>query len=396
VDFHFDGFFVLLKILIGREIKKGQPSQINCPFKKDMNMNYTIETERSSKYYKEAEKKYDLKQLLTKHGFKDYIIYLKDFIDTLKYLEEKQIPQIVNFSCWIPIDSRELKKNVPGKEKRVTQITGHRRALYLITTEILTRIGIIKTDHSYCPKLFPKSFKFTDKYLPKKCVSTHKNKTKTIQIQKYFNRLLYKKLYTVCPASLRSSELPSTDLKELSEEEETIPTLEEALKICQSHRLKPQTLSEYVESHPIDLPKPVDQTRLESSVVVPDIVKEDFGIVYDKDFSNEYELQKTIFDLKSQAKMIIGIDNKGFSHNTRKMCDTFEIDYGEVLSDHYQWTTRSLRPLKEHGRKYYTFCWRKRDKVFADKVDRVIIFKDRQTKKLNKRTLYLMQELDRQ
>ena len=138
---------------------------------------YPTEKLKSSKYYKEAEKKYQLKRLLTKHGYSDHIIYLKDFIDTLKYLEEKHIPQIVNFSCWIPIDSRELKENVSGKEKRITQITDHRRALYLITTEVLTKIGIIKTDHSYCPKLFPKSFKFTDKYLPKKYVSTHKHKT---------------------------------------------------------------------------------------------------------------------------------------------------------------------------------------------------------------------------
>lgn len=205
---------------------------------------YPTEKLKSSKYYKEAEKKYQLKKLLTKHGYSDHTIYLKDFIDTLKYLEEKHI-QIINFSCWIPIDSRELKKNVPGKEKRITQITGHRRARYLITTEILTRIGIIKTDHSYCPKLYPKSFKFTEKYLPTRKVSTHKHKTKTIQIQKYLNRRLYRELYTVYPqASLRSG-LPSTELKDFAEEEETIPTLEEALKIC--HRLSTQTLSEYVE-----------------------------------------------------------------------------------------------------------------------------------------------------
>ena len=299
-----------------------------------------------------------------------------------------------------------MKKNVSGKEKRVTQITGHRRALYLITTEILTRIGIIKTDHSYCPKLFPKSFKFTDNYLPIRKVSTHKNKTKTLQIQKYLNRRLYRELYTVCPqpVSLRSSGLPSTDLKNLAEEEETTTTLEEALKICQ--RLSTQTLSEYVESHTDDLPKPDDlvsrhqqrpsvSVRLESSVAQPDIVKKKIGIVFDKDFTDKRFLTETMYDLKSQAEMIIGIDNRGFSKNIRKISDEFEIPHGEVLSDHYEITTRSLRPINEHSRKYFNFCWGKRDKIFAEKVDRVIIFKNR-NKKLNKNTLYLMQELDRQ
>ncbi len=365
---------------------------------------YRTEKLKSSKYYKEAEKKYHLKKLLTKHGYSDHILYLRDFIDTLKYLEEKHIPQIMNFSCWIPIDSRELKKTVPGKEKRITQITDHRRALYLITTEILTRIGIIKTDHSYCPKLFPKSFRFTDNYLPVRKVSTHKNKTKTIQIQKYLNRRLYRELYTVYPqASLRSG-LPSTDFKNLAEEEETTPTLEEALKICQ--RLSTQTLSEYVESKTDDLPKPVDlvsrhqpttslSSRLESSVADPDIVKKKIGIVFDKDFAGRLLLQKTIFDLKSQAEMIIGIDNRGLEHYVRKFSDDFEIDYREVLPGHYQWTTRSLRSTNEHYKKYTTLNYIKRDRIFAEKVDRVIIFKSR-NKKLNKNTLYLMQELDRQ
>ncbi len=79
---------------------------------------YPTEKLKSSKYYKEAEKKYHLKKLLTKHGYSNHIIYLKDFIDTLKYLEEKHIPQIVNFSCWIPIDSRGIEKKCFGERKK--------------------------------------------------------------------------------------------------------------------------------------------------------------------------------------------------------------------------------------------------------------------------------------
>ena len=84
--------------------------------------NYQTEKLKSSKYYKEAEKKYQLKKLLTKHGYIDHIIYIKDFIDTLKYLEEKHIPQIANFSCWIPIDSRKLKKMFRVKKKELLKL----------------------------------------------------------------------------------------------------------------------------------------------------------------------------------------------------------------------------------------------------------------------------------
>ena len=366
--------------------------------------NFTTKKLKSSNYYQKAEKKYQIKKLLSKYDLDNHIIYHNEIINILKCLEEKN--QNINFPCWINIHSKVFKKIVPGKEKRVTQITDHRRPLYLIVTEVLQKIGIIKIDQSYCPNHYTKSYKFTSKYLPARKVSTHKITTKTLQIQKYLNRRLYRELYTVCPqpSELRSSGLPSTDLKELAEEEETTPTLEEALKICQ--RLSTQTLSEYGENQPDDLPKPVDlvsrhqqrpsvSARLESSVAVPDIAKKKIGIVLDKDFRDKGRLRETIYNLKSQAEMIIGIDNRRFSENIRKMSDEFEIPHGEVLSDHYQWTTRSLRPMKEHNRKYFTFCWRKRDKIFAEKVDRVIIFKDR-NKKLNKNTFYLIQELDRQ
>ena len=126
-----------------------------------------------------------------------------------------------------------------------------------------------------------------------------------------------------------------------------------------------------------------------------DIVKKKIGIVFDKDFTDKRFLTETMYDLKSQAEMIVGIDNREYSRYVRKFSDDFEIDYREVLPDHYQFTTRSLRPINEHNRKYFTFVWRERDKIFAEKVDRVIIFKHRGLE-LNKNSLYLMQELDRQ
>jgi len=352
--------------------------------------------------------RYQLKKLLSENGFEGHLIYSEHFVNFIKYIENLYTSNNINFPIWLNIDSRMLRKTVPGKERRFSQITDHRRPLYLIVAEVLQKVGVIQINHSYLPTRYSKSYRLVENYRPK--MSTHKNKT-TLQIQKHLNRRLYRKLYTVSPragkfqpVSLRSSGLPSTDLKSLAEGKETTPSLEEALKICQ--RLSTQTLSEYVESKPDDLPKPVDlvtrhqqrpsvSVRLESSVAQPDIVKEKIGIVFDKYFTDRLLLQKTIFALKSQAEMIIGIDNRGLEHYVRKFSDDFEIDYREVLPGHYQWTTRSLRSTNEHYKKYTTLNYIKRDRIFADKVDRVIIFKPI-NRKLNKNTLYLMQELDRQ
>ncbi len=121
------------------------------------------------------------------------------------------------------------------------------------------------------------------------------------------------------------------------------------------------------------------------------------GIVLDKNFCDKRFLKQIIFDLKSETEQIIGIDNREYWRYVRKFSDDFEIDYTEILPSHYQWTTRSLISVHEHNKYYNRYSilnYTRRAKTFADQVDRVLIFADGK-RKLNKNTLYLIQELDR-